>query len=74
MVYPGTTAYEEAKKADYIQIEDWGAWLTEGRSIQQRRHAVPNITTSNSVSFCDQARRSFYSSPFLSFLTKLIAS
>ena len=23
MVYPGTTAYEEAKKRDYIQIEDW---------------------------------------------------
>ena len=23
MVYPGTTAYQEAKKRNYIQIEDW---------------------------------------------------
>ena len=27
--YPGTVAYQEAKKRDYIQIEDWGAWLTK---------------------------------------------
>jgi len=44
MVYPGTTAYEEAKKRDYIQIEDWGAWLTKGRSPQQRRHAAEHHT------------------------------
>jgi anaerobic magnesium-protoporphyrin IX monomethyl ester cyclase len=43
MVYPGTTAYEEAKKRDYIQIEDWGAWLTKD-GLHNSVVTLPNIT------------------------------
>jgi anaerobic magnesium-protoporphyrin IX monomethyl ester cyclase len=62
MVYPGTTAYEEAKKRNYIQIEDWGAWLTKD-GLHNSVVTLPNITHQQLVSFCDRARRSFYLSP-----------
>jgi anaerobic magnesium-protoporphyrin IX monomethyl ester cyclase len=62
MVYPGTTAYEEAKKRKYIQIEDWSAWLTKD-GLHNSVVNLPNITHEQLVSFCDRARRSFYLSP-----------
>jgi anaerobic magnesium-protoporphyrin IX monomethyl ester cyclase len=62
MVYPGTTAYEEAKKRQYIQIEDWSAWLTKD-GLHNSVVTLPNITHEQLVSFCDRARRSFYLSP-----------
>jgi radical SAM superfamily enzyme YgiQ (UPF0313 family) len=62
MVYPGTVAYQEAKKRDYIQIEDWGAWLTKD-GLHNSVVNLPNITHEQLVSFCDRARRSFYLSP-----------
>ena len=62
MVYPGTTAYDEAKRRDYIQIEDWGAWLTKD-GLHNSVVTLPNITHAQLVSFCDRARRSFYLSP-----------
>jgi len=62
MVYPGTTAYEEAKRRGYIQIEDWGAWLTKD-GLHNSVVTLPNITHEQLVSFCDRARRSFYLSP-----------
>jgi anaerobic magnesium-protoporphyrin IX monomethyl ester cyclase len=62
MVYPGTTAYDEAKKRNYIQIEDWGAWLTKD-GLHNSVVTLPNITHEQLVSFCDRARRSFYLSP-----------
>ncbi len=65
MVYPGTTAYEEAKKRDYIQIEDWGAWLTKD-GLHNSVVTLPNITHEQLVSFCDRARRSFYLESFVS--------
>jgi anaerobic magnesium-protoporphyrin IX monomethyl ester cyclase len=62
MVYPGTVAYQEAKKREYIQIEDWGAWLTKD-GLHNSVVNLPNITHDQLVSFCDRARRSFYLSP-----------
>lgn len=62
MVYPGTVAYEEAKKREYIQIEDWGAWLTKD-GLHNSVVTLPHITHEQLVSFCDRARRSFYLSP-----------
>lgn len=62
MVYPGTTAYEEAKKRQYIQIEDWSAWLTKD-GLHNSVVNLPNITHEQLVSFCDRARRSFYLNP-----------
>lgn len=70
MVYPGTVAYEEAKKREYIQIEDWGAWLTKD-GLHNSVVTLPNITHEQLVSFCDRARRSFYLSPkYLSYKLK----
>ena len=66
MVYPGTVAYQEAKKREYIQIEDWGAWLTKD-GLHNSVVTLPNITHEELVSFCDRARRSFYLAP--SYLT-----
>jgi radical SAM superfamily enzyme YgiQ (UPF0313 family) len=62
MVYPGTVAYQEAKKREYIQIEDWGAWLTKD-GLHNSVVTLPNITHEQLVSFCDRARRSFYLAP-----------
>jgi anaerobic magnesium-protoporphyrin IX monomethyl ester cyclase len=62
MVYPGTTAYQEAKNRGYIQIEDWSAWLTKD-GLHNSIVTLPNITHEQLVSFCDRARRSFYLSP-----------
>jgi anaerobic magnesium-protoporphyrin IX monomethyl ester cyclase len=62
MLYPGTTAYQEAKDRGYIQIEDWSAWLTKD-GLHNSIVNLPNITHQELVSFCDRARRSFYLSP-----------
>jgi anaerobic magnesium-protoporphyrin IX monomethyl ester cyclase len=62
MVYPGTTAYEEARKRDYIQIESWDGWLTKD-GLHNSVVTLPNITHEQLVSFCDRARRSFYLNP-----------
>ena len=62
MVYPGTVAYQEAKKRDYIQIEDWSAWLTKD-GLHNSVVTLPNITHDQLVGFCDRARRSFYLAP-----------
>ena len=62
MVYPGTTAYDEAKKRKYIQIEDWGAWLTKD-GLHNSVVTLPHITHEQLVTFCDRARRRFYLSP-----------
>lgn len=62
MVYPGTEAYRQAKQRGYIQIENWGAWLTK-EGLHNSVVTLPNITHEQLVSFCDRARRSFYLSP-----------
>ncbi len=62
MVYPGTTAYEEAKRRNYIQIDNWNAWLTKD-GLHNSVVSLPNISHEQLVSFCDRARRSFYLSP-----------
>jgi anaerobic magnesium-protoporphyrin IX monomethyl ester cyclase len=62
MVYPGTVAYQEAKKRDYIQIETWDAWLTKD-GLHNSVVTLPTITHEQLVSFCDRARRKFYLDP-----------
>jgi anaerobic magnesium-protoporphyrin IX monomethyl ester cyclase len=62
MVYPGTTAYQEAKDRNYIQIDNWGGWLTH-EGLHNSVVNLPNITHEQLVSFCDRARRSFYLNP-----------
>ncbi len=70
MVYPGTQAYKDAKERNYIQIEDWGAWLTKD-GLHNSVVTLPNITHDELVSFCDRARRSFYLAPgYLAYKVK----
>ena len=70
MVYPGTQAYQDAKDRNYIQIEDWGAWLTKD-GLHNSVVTLPNITHDELVTFCDRARRSFYLAPsYLAYKVK----
>src|ERR1700744_4759416 len=62
MVYPGTVAYQEAKKREYIQIEDWGAWLTKD-GLHNSVVTLPNIKHEQLVRLCTRARGSFYLAP-----------
>lgn len=62
MVYPGTEAYEWAKRNGYLVTEDFREWLTDDglhRSIVSR----PDLTAEELVDFCDYARRDFYLRP-----------
>ncbi|MGD0940371.1 MAG: radical SAM protein [Terracidiphilus sp.] len=62
MVYPGTTAYREAKSRGYIQTEDWDAWVTiEG--LHNSVVNLPGITHEELVRFCESALRRFYLNP-----------
>ncbi len=62
MVYPGTSAYREAKERGYLSTEDWSAWLTED-GLHNSVVNLPHITHQQLVEFCDRARRRFYLSP-----------
>lgn len=62
MVYPGTEAYEWAKKNGYLLTEDYSEWLT---SEGQHNTLVsrPDLSNRELVELCDQARREFYLRP-----------
>ena len=55
MVYPGTSAYEEAKSRGY-ETEDFSEWLTGG--LHNSVVNLPNVTRKQLVEFCDYSRRS----------------
>ncbi len=63
MVYPGTTAYDEAKNRGLIQINtDWNNWLTKD-GLHNSVVNLPGVTHEQLVDFCDTARRRFYLDP-----------
>ncbi|MBN1879341.1 radical SAM protein [bacterium] len=62
MVYPGTAAYNWAKKEGYLLTDDFSQWLTEDgmhNCVIER----PDLTNRELVDFCDRARREFYLRP-----------
>ena len=59
MVYPGTSAYEEAKQKGLLIDEDYSKWLTDD-GLHNSRVNLPNVTYKELVEFCDFARRKFY--------------
>ena len=62
MVYPGTEAYEWAKKEGYLVTEDFSKWLTPDglhNCVVERS----DLTNDELVQFCDRARREFYLRP-----------
>jgi radical SAM superfamily enzyme YgiQ (UPF0313 family) len=62
MVYPGTEAYEWARRNGHLTTEDFREWLTPDglhRSVVNQTE----LTAAELVAWCDQARRSFYLRP-----------
>jgi radical SAM superfamily enzyme YgiQ (UPF0313 family) len=62
MVYPGTEAYEWAKKRNYLLTEDYSKWLTP-EGLHNTIVSRPGLTNEELVELCDQARREFYIRP-----------
>ncbi|HUT42769.1 MAG TPA: radical SAM protein, partial [Desulfobacterales bacterium] len=62
MVYPGTDAYEWAKKNGYLTTEDFAEWLTED-GLHNCIVSRPGLSNKDLVNFCDRARKEFYLRP-----------
>lgn len=62
MVYPGTTAYEEAKAKSLLTTEDFSKWLTP-TGLHASVVNLENLTQEELVEFADHARRVFYLRP-----------
>lgn len=62
MVYPGTSAYTEAKAKGYLSSENYSDWLTKD-GLHNSVINLPNLTHKELVQFCDRARREFYLRP-----------
>jgi radical SAM superfamily enzyme YgiQ (UPF0313 family) len=59
MVYPGTEAYDWAKKNNYLITEDYSKWLTP-EGLHNTTVSRPNLSNTNLLELCDEARREFY--------------
>jgi len=62
MVYPGTEAYEWAKRNGYLTSEDFRQWLTS-EGLHRATVSLPHLPAEEMVKWCDAARRSFYLRP-----------
>jgi len=62
MVYPGTEAYESAKSNGSLKTTDFHEWLTPG-GLHNTVISQPGLSADELVSWCNQARRSFYLRP-----------
>lgn len=62
MIYPGTEAYEWAKKENLILAEDFSQWVTQ-EGLHQCVVNLAGLSSTNLVNFCDRARREFYLRP-----------
>jgi radical SAM superfamily enzyme YgiQ (UPF0313 family) len=70
MVYPGTEAYDWAKKNGRLNTTRFGNWLTAD-GLHRSIVSHPDLTSEDIVKWCDDARRSFYLRPIY-ILNKLI--
>ncbi len=57
--YPGTEAYEWAKKNNYLITEDFSKWSTP-EGLHNTVIKLPNLSNEDLVESCDQARKEFY--------------
>jgi anaerobic magnesium-protoporphyrin IX monomethyl ester cyclase len=74
MVYPGTEAFDWAKKHGYLTTTNYAQWLTEN-GLHNCIVSTPVVSDQELVAFCDQARKSFYLRPayILSKISQVIA-
>jgi radical SAM superfamily enzyme YgiQ (UPF0313 family) len=70
MVYPGTEAYDWAKKNSYLTTEDHEKWLTKD-GLHSTTVSRPGLGDRELLELCDKARREFYIRP--RYVTKKIA-
>jgi radical SAM superfamily enzyme YgiQ (UPF0313 family) len=62
MVYPGTEAYEWARRNGYLATQDFREWLTTD-GLHKSMINQPGLTAQELVEWCDHARREFYLRP-----------
>ena len=62
MVYPGTEAYQWAKKQGYLKANNFRQWLTD-EGLHNCVVSTPQLSAQDLVDFCDYSRRSYYLSP-----------
>jgi radical SAM superfamily enzyme YgiQ (UPF0313 family) len=62
MVYPGTKAFDWAKKHGYLTTTNYSQWLTED-GLHNCIVSTPVVSNKELVAFCDQARKLFYLRP-----------
>lgn len=62
MVYPGTEAYDLARKNNYLITDDYAEWLTE-EGLHKAIINQSDLTAEEIVAWCDSARRSYYLRP-----------
>lgn len=62
MVYPGSEAYDWAKRNGHLISEDFQDWLTP-EGLHKSVVSYSNLSADDLVTWCDSARRSFYLRP-----------
>ena len=62
MVYPGTEAYDWARRNGYLSTEDYRRWLTP-EGLHRTVVRQPGLPAEGLVAWCDRARRAFYLRP-----------
>ena len=62
MLYPGTEAYEWAKKNDYIKADSYDEWIKPD-GMHNCVLSTPEVSSQELVEFCNYARRKFYLRP-----------
>jgi radical SAM superfamily enzyme YgiQ (UPF0313 family) len=59
MVYPGTEAYEWAKRNGYIETDDYSKWITP-EGLHTTTVSRPDLGSRELVHLCDQTRKEYY--------------
>lgn len=62
MLYPGTEAYEWAKKNNYIKANSYDEWIKPD-GMHYCVLSTPEVSNQELVEFCNYARREFYLRP-----------
>ena len=67
MLYPGTEAYDWAKKENLITAETWDDWLTP-EGLHNTVVGTHDLSAKEIVDFCNYARREYYLRPTYMFM------
>lgn len=59
MAYPGTRAYDWAKKAKLLKSNDFSQWLTK-EGLHNCVLNLPNLSSKKLVQWCDKSRKNYY--------------